>query len=63
MVVDGGFRVEVAESLSAAHPGAAMCLQPEAGGGAESVSTAVSAVLAHPSWRLSVQLHTLLGLR
>lgn len=63
VVVDGDFRVEVAECLAAAHPAAAMCLQPEAEGGAETISAAVSAVLAHPSWRLSVQLHTLLGLR
>ena len=63
VVVDGDFRVEIAERLAAAHPGAAMCLQPEAGGGPETTSAAVSAVLAHPSWRLSVQLHVLLGLR
>lgn len=63
VVVDGDFRVEVAERLAEAHPTAAICLQPEAGGGAETVSIAVSAVLAHPSWRLSVQLHMLLGLR
>ena len=63
VVVDAGFRIEVAESLAAAHPTAVMCLQPEAGGGARAVSAAVSAVLAHPSWRLSVQVHALLGLR
>jgi len=63
VVVDGGFRAEVAERLAAAHPAAAMCLQPEAGGGAEMVAAAVTAVLAHPSWRLSAQVHALLGLR
>jgi Organic radical activating enzymes len=62
VVVDGGFRAEVAEALAAAHPAAVMCLQPEAGGGAEAVASAVAAVCAHPTWRLSVQLHKVLGL-
>lgn len=62
VVVDQVFRAEVAEALAVAHPAAVMCLQPEAGGGAEAIATAVAVVCAHPTWRLSVQLHKVLGL-
>lgn len=62
IVADEGFRAEAAEVLAAAYPSAVMCLQPEAGGGADTIAAAVAAVFAHPTWRLSVQLHKVLGL-
>lgn len=63
LVVDADFRVGVAEDLAAAHPTAAVCLQPECSRFEANAATAVAAVMAHPGWKLSLQLHRLLGLR
>lgn len=62
-VVDAGFRVGVAETLAAAHPTAAVCLQPEYSAFETNVGAAIEAVMTHPTWRLSLQIHRLLGLR
>lgn len=62
-VVDAAFEVEVAERTAAAFPEAKVCLQPEHSRFEESSVAAVAAVIAHPDWRLSLQLHRLLGLR
>lgn len=63
VVVGEAFRVEVVEALSRAHPGAAVCLQPEWSRLSLSGAVAASAVMAHPDWRLSIQLHKVLGIR
>jgi 7-carboxy-7-deazaguanine synthase len=62
-VVDASFAAERAEMIAAAHPRATVCLQPEASAGEAAVNWAVAAVLGHPTWRLSLQLHKILGLR
>jgi len=60
-------RVDVAaaaaERLAAAHPGALVSIQPEYGAGRTSVDQAVALVMSHPEWRLSLQIHKLLGVR
>jgi organic radical activating enzyme len=62
-VVDASFAAERAEIIAAAYPRATVCLQPEASAGEAAVNRAVAAVLSHPTWRLSLQLHKILGLR
>ncbi len=62
MVVDGDFREHLAERLGGEHPEAVLCLQPEASGGRAAVEQSVSMVLAHGGWRLSLQLHKILGI-
>jgi len=51
------------EQLAARHPRAVVSVQPESSGGAAALDEAIRAVMAHPRWRLSLQLHKLLGLR
>ncbi|GAB4262593.1 MAG: radical SAM protein [Thermoleophilia bacterium] len=63
VVVDADLRPETVEALAAAHPEAQISLQPEAGAAPVSTERAVALVLAHPRWRLSLQIHKLLGLR
>jgi organic radical activating enzyme len=63
VVVAAGFDAGVVETLAAAHPGAAICLQPEYSRFEVNSALAVAEVMAHPGWRLSLQLHRLLGLR
>lgn len=63
IVVTADLDVRVVEGLAAAHPEAAVRLQPEYSAFEESTSVAVAAVMAHPAWRVSLQLHRLLGLR
>lgn len=66
IVVDASFGAEaetVVEVLAGHHAEAVVSLQPEAGGGAPLVRRATASVLAHPTWRLSLQLHKLLGIR
>lgn len=41
---------------------AQVCLQPEASGGSELVRMAIALVMAHPNWRLSLQLHKIVGI-
>ncbi|MBU2601437.1 MAG: 7-carboxy-7-deazaguanine synthase QueE [Actinobacteria bacterium] len=62
VVVDQDFQVAWVEALAAEHPSAAVCLQPEASRLAETGKVAADAVLAHPGWRLSIQLHRVLGI-
>ncbi len=62
LVVDGEFAPEIGERLEAEFPQAAISIQPEAAGGEDMVHSAVDMVLSHPRWRLSLQLHKLLGL-
>lgn len=63
VVVDQDFLAARVEMLAADHPSAALCLQPEASRLAENGAVATAAVLAHPGWRLSLQLHRVLGIR
>lgn len=63
VVVDQDFLAARVEMLAADHPSAAVCLQPEASLLAQTGAVATAAVLAHPGWRLSVQLHRVLGIR
>ncbi len=42
---------------------AQVCLQPEASGGPELVRMTADLVMAHPKWRLSLQLHKIVGIR
>ncbi len=51
------------ESIIAPRSGLHISLQPEASGGVELARRVAGLVLANPTWRLSVQLHTILGLR
>jgi len=44
-------------------PGAAVCIQPEASGGAPLARRAAAFVVGHPEWRLSLQVHKILGIR
>ena len=57
-----GVTLATVEALAAAHPQVVVCLQPEAGRGEEGVRAAVELVMAHPAWRLSLQLHKVLGI-
>lgn len=63
LVVGPDFDAGVAEELEAAHPTASVCLQPEYSQFEPNAVAAVAAVMAHPGWRLSLQIHRLLGLR
>ncbi len=44
-------------------PGAVVCIQPEASGGAQLARRTAAFVIGHPQWRLSLQVHKLLGIR
>jgi 7-carboxy-7-deazaguanine synthase len=55
----GGAR---AEQLASLHPDAIVSVQPEWGGGEEARERAIVLVMSHPAWRLSLQVHKLLGL-
>jgi len=61
-VVDEGFSGDAALELERRFPGAAVCLQPEAGGGHGAVQRTLDLVQGHPRWRLSLQIHKILGL-
>jgi 7-carboxy-7-deazaguanine synthase len=66
VVVDASFDPRAAamvQELARSHPDAVVALQPEAGGGQALTRRAVELVLAHPTWRLSLQLHKLLGIK
>lgn len=62
-VVDGTFDEEPVRKLARAHPQAVVCLQPEWSDVEAMGRRAVETVLAHPEWRLSLQLHKVLGVR
>jgi 7-carboxy-7-deazaguanine synthase len=51
-----------AERLSCLTPGAIVSVQPEWEGGEGARERAIALVMSHPAWRLSVQVHKLLGL-
>lgn len=61
--------LEVIEGVAADHPGAMVFLQPldisslGAGVDRSNAERAVFLVMGHPQWRLSVQLHKVLGIR
>ena len=57
------FRTDVVEALSRLHPTAVVCLQPEWTSFEQTAAAAAAAVMTHPDWRLSLQLHKVLGLR
>ncbi len=76
LVVDRHLEAATVERLAAASPEAVVFLQPEAGKdtgtgtrGAETAryresrSRAITLVMEHPEWRLSLQIHKLLGIR
>jgi 7-carboxy-7-deazaguanine synthase len=63
LVADAAFAPETAETLSHLHPRAQVCIQPEASEGEDAVRRAVTAVMSHPEWRLSLQTHKVLGIR
>lgn len=62
LVVDDSLDTATAEKLAAEHPKAVVSVQPLAGAPG-SVKQAVDLVIRHPRWRLSLQIHKLLGLR
>lgn len=66
VVVDRAFgdsAVVRLEALAALSPEAVVCLQPEASGGEVTLRRALELVMSHPEWRLSLQIHKLLGVR
>jgi 7-carboxy-7-deazaguanine synthase len=69
LVADPYLDSATAERLACQHPQAFICVQPEygtglrSGAGRESLSRAMRLVIDHPEWRLSVQMHKLLGIR
>lgn len=62
LVVDADFHEDRAEHLGKEHPEAVVCLQPEASGGQAAVERTARFVLAHGDWRLSLQLHKIVGI-
>ena len=69
LIADEYLNTQVAEQLAAAHPKAVMCIQPVdvtlKGAGPEetaSIDLALSLVMEHPDWRLSLQIHKFLNL-
>jgi len=62
LVADEFLDNEQAERLSVSNPGAIVCVQPEWGGGRVALDRAIALVMSHPVWRLSAQVHRLLGL-
>jgi 7-carboxy-7-deazaguanine synthase len=60
MVADDSLDAAGAERLAAAHPEAVVFIQPVHGTSAE---RAVALVMEHPEWRLSLQVHKILGIR
>lgn len=63
LVADDKLDAATAERLAAAYPGAVVCIQPEHGGGRECAERAIALVMSHPEWRLSLQMHKVLGIR
>jgi organic radical activating enzyme len=63
LVADEGLDAATAERVAATHPEAAVFIQPEHGAGREGWGRAVELVMSHPDWRLSLQIHKLLGMR
>ena len=63
VIADEGFREETVRRLAATHTRAVATVQPEASLGGAGVERALEIVMANPEWRLSLQLHKLLGLR
>jgi organic radical activating enzyme len=63
VVDDTVFRTEVVEALCEMHPTAVVSLQPEWTSFERTAAAAAAAVMTHPDWRLSLQLHKVLGMR
>lgn len=67
LMADDYLDVQVAEHLAAAHPQAVLCVQPvdfpqKGTKAAASLDLALSLVMRHRDWRLSLQIHKLLNL-
>jgi organic radical activating enzyme len=65
LVVDEAFdraALAKAEDLARDFPEALLCLQPEASGGQPLAKKTVALVMNHPHWRLSLQMHKVLGI-
>lgn len=68
-VVGSDFDAKIVERKATQHPEAIVCLQPQGPAGSRDlplggpVKLAISLVMAHPTWRLSLQAHELLGVR
>lgn len=60
-IADDHLTASTVERVSAAHPGAMVCVQPV--WGTQGAEQAVSMVMKHPEWRLSLQTHKFLGVR
>lgn len=66
LVVDDHMGEATAERLAAEHPEAFVSVQAvweKAPAGGDSARRAVTLVMSHPEWRLSLQIHKLLGIR
>ena len=68
LIADERLDASVAEQLAAAYPRAVVCIQPlspphKKTPAPDSVERALALVRSHPDWRLSLQIHKLLGLR
>jgi 7-carboxy-7-deazaguanine synthase len=63
VVDDIPFRADTVEALSLVHPTAVVSLQPEWSRFEQTAAAAAAAVMAHPDWRLSLQLHKVMGMR
>lgn len=61
--VSAGSASHLVAGIANRAPGAVICIQPEAGGGAQLAGRAAAFVLDHPEWRLSLQVHKILGIR
>lgn len=68
-VVGSGFDAKIVERMATQHPEATACLQPLGAVGSRDlplggqVELAISLVMDHPTWRLSLQTHKLLDVR
>ncbi len=66
LVADDSLDAVTAERVAASCPEATVFIQPESGtipGDTNSAKRAIALVMAHPEWRLSLQIHKLLGIR
>lgn len=68
-IVGPGFDAEIVERMATKYPGAIVCLQPQWATGSKDLplegptELAISLVMAHPEWRLSLQTHKVLEVR
>jgi 7-carboxy-7-deazaguanine synthase len=62
-VLDREIQLARVEEAARLLPHAQVCLQPEASAGLEGVKRTIAGVMGHGDWRLSLQMHKLIGLR